>query len=291
MARRSKDTIERRLASSWNAPTVLPEDVDGTGCGHPRACLATTYTFHAGFFESDLLPRFLGLRFDHTERERAFVIERERALGAVQATVLVDQEHVDGSQSTLRWDQMPVDVPGGVQHAKVSVLMWERCVRLIVASANLTRQGYRRNREIAGVIDFFDSVQSAPRSLGESVLDFFEDLLASGWVRAGNEAQDRLVGAVGEIRRSLRAWRRMPADFTPRELPRVAFIAGLPARPGRGQRSPLGQMITQWGARRANDVTVMTPFVGESAESQRKVIERLKEVTTGGRIYNRLVVP
>ena len=152
MARSNRDVVSRRLASYWNAPTQIPGADSDWSPGEPIACVATTYTLHAGFFENELLTRFLGLRFDGTERERSFVVEREAALGRVRVSLLVEARHVDGSQSTLRWDQLPVAVDGGVQHAKLTLLQWRRCLRLIVGSGNITRQGYRRNRESASVI-------------------------------------------------------------------------------------------------------------------------------------------
>src|SRR4051812_13297049 len=109
------------LASRWSPPD---------GAGPPVACVATTYTFHARLFEGDLLPRFLGLKFDEAERERAFVVEREQALGEAKACVLVDPEWVDHAQTTLRWDQLPVHVPAGVQHAKLTMLSWQNRVRM-----------------------------------------------------------------------------------------------------------------------------------------------------------------
>src|SRR5947208_9708758 len=148
MPRNSNDGV-RVFTGTWSAP-VDP----ATGeVGRPLVCVASTYTFHAAFFESELLPRFLGLKFDDTESVRPFVVEREQALATARVCVLVDADHFDVSQSTLRWDQLPVRVPGGAQHSKVVVLFWENYGRLIVSSANLTRQGYRRNREIAGPVD------------------------------------------------------------------------------------------------------------------------------------------
>src|SRR5262245_36147530 len=127
---RSKQRPAPALASRWSAPDGLPETVGQAG--EPLICLATTYTFHAALFEGDLLPRFLGLKFDSTEEERPFFVEREQALGTASVCVLVDQEQVDAAQTSLRWDQVPVRIPGGVQHAKVVLLAWERCVRLLV---------------------------------------------------------------------------------------------------------------------------------------------------------------
>jgi hypothetical protein len=149
------------LGRYWSAPAAVPGD--DRGPGKPVACLATTYTFSAELLETDLLPRFLGLEFDPAGRVPSFVVEREEALSQITSTVLVDQAKVDVRQTTLRWDQVPVRVPRGIQHAKVTLLAWERLVRLIVGSANLTVPGYRHNREVAGMLDFFDHEDSPPR--------------------------------------------------------------------------------------------------------------------------------
>src|SRR5437867_6758849 len=165
----------KALASYWNGP-VLAGDSTAIDTGDPVACIATTYTFDGAFFEADLLPRFLGLRFDNTEREASFLIEREQALGTARACVLVDHTCADAKQTTLRWDQIPVRVPGGAQHAKIVVLAWERWLRLIVSSANITKTGYRTNREVAGVFDFFDGNQSTPLKVAKDAFGFFRDL-------------------------------------------------------------------------------------------------------------------
>jgi hypothetical protein len=133
------DQNDKTLTAYWSTP-IATGPLEQDSAGAPVACIATTYTFDAAFFEVDLLPRFLGLKFDQTEREISFLVEREQALGTIRACVLVDHTCVDARQTTLRWDQMAVRVPGGVQHAKVVVLAWERWVRIIVSSANLTRQ-------------------------------------------------------------------------------------------------------------------------------------------------------
>jgi hypothetical protein len=96
MARRSTDTVP--LASYWSMPvgSTIGE------AGRPLICVTSTYTFHASFFELDLLPRFLGMKFDETEGTRPFIIEREQALAEARVIVLVDADHLDPSQTTLR---------------------------------------------------------------------------------------------------------------------------------------------------------------------------------------------
>ena len=269
------DAHEKPLANHWNGP-VMADDSTAIDPGKPVACIATTYTFDAAFFEADLLPRFLGLKFDNTEREASFLIEREQALGTARACVLVDHTCVDAKQTTLRWDQIPVRVEGGAQHAKVAVLMWEHWMRVIVASANLTKTGYRTNREIAGVFDFFDGGRSAPLRLGKDTLDFLRELARAPWVQGNDEARSRLDRMLEFARNRLERWKSAPADFTPRELPRVTFVGGRPATGDRRLLSVIGQVGESWGERRATDVAVMTPFAGETQRGMERLIARLK---------------
>lgn len=282
---RSRSDAVRTLADNWSAPVNAP-----TGeAGHPLVCVASTYTFHAPFFESDLLPRFLGLKFDETEGVRPFVVEREQALATARVCVLVDADHLDPSQSTLRWDQLPVRVAGGAQHSKVVVLIWENCARLIVSSANLTRPGYRRNREIAGVVDFYDHESSAPRRLVLDAITFLQDV--SEWVRASDTARARLLEALEDAQARVRSWRQMPADFRPLERPRVTLVGGLPRQKGGVARSPLEQLIELWGTRRASEVTVMTPFVGDLAGTVDPVVDKLLQLPRTREATGSLVVP
>lgn len=281
---RSRSVTVRTLAGNWSAPATAP-----TGeAGRPLICVASTYTFHAPFFESEVLPRFLGLKFDETEGVRPFVVEREQALATARVCVLVDADHLDPSQSTLRWDQLSVRVPGGAQHSKVVALIWENYARLIVSSANLTRPGYRRNREIAGVVDFYDHENSAPRRLVLDAIAFLQDV--SGWIRASDTAKTRLQDTLEDARARVRSWRQMPADFKPLERPRVTFVGGLP-RKGGVARSPLDQLLELWGTRRASEVTVMTPFVGDLAGTVDPVVEKLLQVPRTREATGHLVVP
>jgi hypothetical protein len=284
MPRRRSEAVAT-LAGYWSAPATPPAgDV-----GRPLVCVASTYTFHASFLESELLPRFLGLKFDETEGVRPFVVEREERLATARVCVLVDADHHDPSQSTLRWDQLPVRVPGGAQHSKVVVLIWENYARLIVSSANLTRPGYRRNREIAGAVDFYDHEGSAPRRLVLDAIAFLQNV--SEWVRASAKAKARLSEALEEARRRVRSWRNMPAGFTPLERPRVTFVAGLPREKGGVAWSPLEQLIELWGTRRASEITVMTPFVGDLAGTADPVVEKLLELPRTRDATGYLVVP
>jgi hypothetical protein len=60
--------------------------------------------------------------------------------------------------------------PASLLHAKVSLLYWSRLIRIIISSANLTEDGYRRNQEVFGVVDF--------KAEGESPLSCLRDTVA-----------------------------------------------------------------------------------------------------------------
>jgi hypothetical protein len=282
---KAKGDIARTLAESWTAPAASAAGE----IGRPLVCIASTYTFHASFLESELLPRFLGLKFDETEGVRPFVVEREQALATARVGVLVDADHLDPSQTTLRWDQLPVRVPRGAQHSKIVLLVWENYARLIVSSANLTRSGYRRNREIAGVLDFFDHESSAPRKLIVDAMDFLKDL--GPFIRVSEPAKVRWEGGLENARSRARSWRQMPVDFNPRERPRVTFVGGLPRRNGGVTQSPLEKLIELWGTKRASEITVVTPFVGDPTGTVDPVVEKLMQLPRVREAIGYLVVP
>lgn len=149
-----------KLLDYW----VAPENA-----GAPIGCLVTSFTFSPVFFEEECLARFLSLESNPNEDGPVYLVEREEKLSQVAcATALVDQHHCKGSRS-LRWDMLPVMVRGGVSHAKMSLLYWKECIRVIIGSANLTEDGYRRNHEIFGVLDFKQGSEIARATLTDIV--------------------------------------------------------------------------------------------------------------------------
>ncbi len=137
---------EQKLLDWW-----LPPE----GAGDPVACLATSFTFDTDFFRDDCLGRFIGLRGAVGEEgvgSLAQINELEERLSNVTACVLVDRSaSVDGRN--LRWDVIPVAVASGLLHAKTAILIWQKAVRVIIGSANLTPAGYRYQREFAVALD------------------------------------------------------------------------------------------------------------------------------------------
>ena len=275
------------LAHHWMPPELPIE----SGVGQPWACIATTFEFDAAFFETELLPRFLGLKFDHTENEPSFLVEREEALALARVGVLVDQSRFDSMQSTMRWDQIPIQVPAGILHAKITVLAWERFLRIIVGSANLTRRGYRRNREVFAALDFWNDSQSVPLRVLRDTLDLLA--LTLNWSRAAPAVRDRTSETIALIRQAVRNWNAAPAEFSPRERPRVTLAATHPASERLSARSTLAEVVESWGNRRATSVSVVTPFVGQhtSGDSHDLVIDKLMEVSRSRECEGWLVVP
>ncbi len=158
-----------KLLDAW----IPPENA-----GKPVGCLATTFTFSPDFFEEECLARFLNLESEPSDGP-AYLIEREEKLSQLScASVLVDQQHCRGSRS-LRWDLIPSRAKA-LQHAKISLLVWTDYIRVIIGSANLTEDGYRRNQEVFGVLDFMPDGQT-PLSCLEDTIRFLRPLASYGF--------------------------------------------------------------------------------------------------------------
>ena len=177
MASGKKEKLDRKMLSAWDPPD---------GAGRSVGCVATTFTFSPVFFEEECLSRFLQMQSDALEDGPVYIIEREEKLADVScATVLVDACHCKGSRS-LRWDLLPARLPKAILHAKISLLCWLNHVRIIIASANLTEDGYRRNQEIFGYVDFYEG-SDAPLAFLRDITSFLRQALIDGKVNAGEE--------------------------------------------------------------------------------------------------------
>jgi len=146
--------MSKKKAKKKGSGKILDAWVPPENAGHPIGCIATSFTFAPPFFEEECVSRFLNLEADQKEDGPAYIVEREEKLSAVACvSALVDQHYCRGPRN-LRWDLLSARIPKGFLHAKVSLLRWSNLIRLIIASANLTEDGYRRNREIFGFVDY-----------------------------------------------------------------------------------------------------------------------------------------
>ena len=112
MSRRSKRDNRSTMLDMWRPPR---------GAGDPVGCFATTYTFAPALFDEQCLARFLSIESEPDREDLAFLLERETRLGGIYAGVLVDYTQA-GVEHSLRWDVLAARVPGGKQHAKLSLL-------------------------------------------------------------------------------------------------------------------------------------------------------------------------
>ncbi len=233
-----------RLLDYWSPPEAA---------GTPVACLATSFTFEADFFDQDCLSRFLSLSTVADEGDDKIssivaVLEEEDRLSEAQVSVLVDRSS-PAEKRNLRWDVLPVSVRGGLLHAKVAVLLWERTARLILGSANLTSAGYRRQIELAVAIDLDDGC-AVP---GAVLNDFVAELrglieLVPGPSTGPKQRALDTVNLLDARVSSLRLRRASGSDLR---------LAVAPGRPG---VSPLDRLPDVWRGGQPLRATMLSPF-------------------------------
>lgn len=253
MSPKRPDSIVGAMLELWRPPR---------GAGDPFGCLSSTYTFDPQLFDEECLARFLDIDSAPDREDLAYLLERETRLGSVYAGVLVDHSQA-GVEHSLRWDVLPVRIRQGIQHAKLSLLVWARHIRLIVASANLTEPGYRTNQEVALAIDL--SPEAANLDLLGEGLDFFQSLLqivqGSPDLPAIARAEDFLTLVVRQSRSWIPDRRR---GTTHRHL-----VCTLPAtRAGGPRRSSLDEAVDACRRRGPSpaEVRIASPFFDTSHE-------------------------
>lgn len=120
--------------------------------GTPISFVAATYELETDFFMTDLLPSMLSLG---TRRDDLLTSPHiiDQALRDCAVHILLDRsQYADARGVSSRVDLMISSTR--VQHSKVYLIYWENLIRAIVTSANLTRDGFRKNREVAWYIDY-----------------------------------------------------------------------------------------------------------------------------------------
>jgi hypothetical protein len=153
---------------------VRPMDADGPLVS--LVCSTYGLSLDPPFFEQDFLPAVLGLG-GVRDRGYAVPVALERKLKEVYSALVADAHALaEGGRPSLQIDILPVG--HRTNHAKVVLTDRKRLIRLVVASANLTHEGYRRQREVGAVLDFKEggplpvevlrrALQGWPEILGE----------------------------------------------------------------------------------------------------------------------------
>lgn len=256
-----KEQAERKLLELWEP---------GSGFGPPVGCIATTFTFDAAFFEEECLARFAGIQTDPDESDRVYVLEREEKLSQCFAGVIVDQAHVPTLRS-LRWQLFSARVPGGIQHAKLSLLVWQRRIRVLIGSANLTPHGYRKNYENVAALEFGPDIEAhVPLEPLEQALAFLETVreLAAG-AKSPTGPQGALTRFLAGVRRQIAGW---PRPAWPRGEPRVALLAIRP-----GQPTLFNQLGDLAAGSPYHTARVLSPFFDE-ADGAKRVVGALEAI-------------
>ncbi len=262
----------------------LPPD----GAGNPVGCLATSFTFDADFFSEECLGRFLALPSRDSDAtapvEIVARIEEEERLAETPVCVLVDRSYRPQPRS-LRWDLLPVSVPGGLLHAKVAVLMWEELTRVVLGSANLTAAGYRDQVEVGVALDL-EAGCLVPREVFKQLVAELRSILAlapGGVDRPGPQQRASLL-LTGFLDRVARA----PLPDSP---PRGIRVALGPTGP---KAKPLEMLDAVWNGSPPQSVVALSPYWDdtEAMAGARAVLARLAaRAPTGGRTSARFVVP
>ena len=247
-----------RTAREINERKLVEKLVPAKGFGQLWGLLATSYELQPDFVELDFLPALLELgAWD--DRSWASRIELEKKLASLEGAVIFMQaSRYAGRPRSPRLRLVPVVRNAGVLHAKVTLLIFENAVRLIVGSANLTRNGYRENREVAAVITASaDSPAAGP--LLEAALEPLPGLFRHWW---DAECQ-RLVDQAREL---LAEWPPGPSRGDSRW-----FVWS-----GAGQ--PLWQrFLALWPPdETVRRVRIVSPFWSDDASPLRRLAEELQ---------------
>jgi hypothetical protein len=216
------------------------------------------------FFEHDFLPTLLGLG-GVRDRGYSSPMNVERGLGQIYCGLVCDAHALsEGGRPSLRVDVIPVGQQ--LHHAKIMLIHREHLVRLVITSANLTHDGFRRNREAAAVLEFHPRSQLSPSilaafasewlgRLGGAVTQDFRSALdqavnaAQTWSSAhANESMTRILWGGGQVP----LWRQI-VDAWPKGEPLLEWLICSPFWPSAGNAdTPFDIFYRELNARGAN---------------------------------------
>ena len=268
MAKRRKDqaTEGAHLLDLWSPPD---------GAGSAVGCITTTYTFDAAHFEEQCLAWFVAMETSPDESAKAYLIEREEKLSQVFCCVLVDQSHARATRS-LRWHLLPVRIPNAIQHAKLALLLWEKHLRVLVGSANLTVPAYRTNYESVACLDF-SAEAGAPLPIARDCLQFLAGL--AEWAPGAPESigpRSQLIAFLGRVRQHIRGW---PENESGRGQPRPALIPLLPRETGRPEKVT-DQLSGLWQGSLPDSATIVSPFFDQTESALDLVYQHFAPLIT-----------
>lgn len=239
--------------------------------GEPVALLATTFALEPDFFEQNCLARFLEVSSVNEETgsvdDIVATVELHESLQKASVTVLADRS-APVQRSSLLWDLLSCKVDGGLLHAKVAVLLWEKATRIILGSANLTAAGYRRQIELGLAVDLGPQCLFPPdvlRGLADEIGSYLHlvpgyDASAATFARAAN--------TLNLLRERIAEQKNGPTGV------RVAFA------PTNATTAPLDQLSLVWSGAKPLRATHLSPF-WDSNDRHRSALAATRQLLTG----------
>jgi hypothetical protein len=178
---------------------------------------------------------------------------------------------------------LPVTLPrGGVLHAKLTLLAWENCIRVLIGSANLTEPAYRRNQEVMTVLDFGAEGNLTPDLLRECVA-FLRSVqsFAPGLDRTNDGPQAALSTFLSSIEQRV--------GLLPPVKPDDAKCVLVPLVPGGD--SVVQQLSGLWEGTKPNRARALSPFFDEDQQSAATAQTFASLLTTRGDRQLTVVAP
>jgi len=174
--------------------------------GQIQGLFGTTYELDPDFLDMDFLPSVFGLGAWDDRTWSTRVALQKQLLEVAPAAILTEARRYRGRPRSLPLQVRPAVSPrGSALHAKVTLLLFDHAVRLMVGSANLTDWGYRRNREAVAVLTASQASRKNAALISEALAG--ADAALDPWLTA----EDRKL-----IRRSLdtlRPWVNGASDL------------------------------------------------------------------------------
>ncbi len=237
-----------RITAQPLIDVVRPREADGPLV----SAIFSTYGLsldQPNFFEHDFLPTLFGMG---SVRDRGYAapVALERRLKEIYSALVIDAHALaEGGRPSLQMDILPV--APRTNHAKVLLIHRKRLVRFVVTSANLTHEGYRRQREVAAILDF--------RPEGPLAVEVLRDAVEA-WLRAlGETATKELQTALQAAVRQVETWPTKPGT----QGRGIAVVFG-------GGTKPLWrQLVDAWPeGEPVRDWFVCSPFWPDATEGR-----------------------
>jgi len=230
--------------------------------GRLNSFTGTTYEFQSEFFETEILPGLFNIGVWQTKGWSSR-LALERYLDESYVGVVMDGSCYHGRPS-LRIDLTTHSGARGTgkQHAKVYLLHFEDCVRLVVGSANLTDKAFRANREAVVVIDCTPQKPEAA-SLIEAAIE--------GWrAHLGAAVPDGMKNALARAGETCRAWSRSKPGKEPPPARLLWGAAGISLPEEIAKAWPSAEPIMA--------IDVVSPFWSRTdASAPQALVERLRQ--------------